>query len=466
MSKPAATARWLTLCVLGILAVFAANYWYSRTVTSQIDRMVGAITQNSAASVIYLSSVTEDIRRVSSRAMLARPETVENDRAEIEPWLAAMDDAIKAYRLTDEYPGEHDLYLRTVDQRPPFLEAVHHTLDTIGAAKETHDASLIELGKTEGSLAATIRALSQLNATQIGTEGAAITQVRRRARAINSALRIGMVALAITGILLSWFTSRQHIALVESNEQLAEERAKELEMFAGRVAHDLRAPLSVIELKSTAGDRSDSVETLKAALVAIKKQGRRMVEIIDALLMFAQSGATPEPEVCPNVGDVIKEVVADVQAVASSSGIEFVVDPMRAVAAACSPRVLAIILSNLVSNATKYIGAGRGGVRRITLRMRETGARVQFEVEDTGPGLPSGKEDVVFEPFVRLSRNSDGGIGLGLATVKRLVEAHGGVVGVVSAPGTGCTFWFQLLQAPLPGTSRQPMPTPSASAAS
>lgn len=70
-------------------------------------------------------------------------------------------------------------------------------------------------------------------------------------------------------------------------------------------------------------------------------------------------------------------------------------------------------------------------------------ARVRFEVEDTGPGLPPGLEPLVFEPYVR-GHKTGAGIGLGLATVRRITEAHGGEVGVFANKERGCTFWFEL----------------------
>jgi signal transduction histidine kinase len=100
------------------------------------------------------------------------------------------------------------------------------------------------------------------------------------------------------------------------------------------------------------------------------------------------------------------------------------------------------MVANLARNAIKYIGDGP--VRRIDVRVHDKGDHVRFEIEDTGPGLPEGLDAHVFDPYVRGPHATQPGIGLGLATVKRLVEAHGGRVGVVSVAGRGCTFWFEL----------------------
>lgn len=101
--------------------------------------------------------------------------------------------------------------------------------------------------------------------------------------------------------------------------------------------------------------------------------------------------------------------------------------------------------TNLAYNAIKYIGDGP--VRHIEVRVLDKGASVRVEVEDTGPGLPPDLEANVFEPYVRGRATNQPGLGLGLATVKRMAESHGGSVGVRSTVGQGCTFWFELPKA-------------------
>lgn len=102
--------------------------------------------------------------------------------------------------------------------------------------------------------------------------------------------------------------------------------------------------------------------------------------------------------------------------------------------AAMGAGLLRTVLRNLVSNAVKY-GARRDGARVQVLAEPE-GEAVRIEVADDGPGIPPDRLPHVFDAFVRASAEP-GGFGLGLATVKRLVEAHGGDVSISSRPGAG-----------------------------
>jgi signal transduction histidine kinase len=104
--------------------------------------------------------------------------------------------------------------------------------------------------------------------------------------------------------------------------------------------------------------------------------------------------------------------------------------------------VITSIAQNLVRNATQYMGSA--AVRRIVVRGKARPSVVRLEVEDTGPGIPLEIQSSVFEPFVRGAQERAGGVGLGLATVKRLAEAHGGAVGLESTVEVGTLFWVEL----------------------
>ena len=102
-------------------------------------------------------------------------------------------------------------------------------------------------------------------------------------------------------------------------------------------------------------------------------------------------------------------------------------------------RLIRSALNNLVRNAVKY--SVRGGA--IQLRGRVEGTRAIVEIEDACGGLPPGKVEEAFAPFVRLT-NVDGGFGLGLAIAKQAVDAHAGTIRVQNLPGKGCIFVLEL----------------------
>jgi len=105
---------------------------------------------------------------------------------------------------------------------------------------------------------------------------------------------------------------------------------------------------------------------------------------------------------------------------------------------------------------------GDGAQKRVGVSARPGGKGVRIEVEDNGPGLPDALGREVFQPYVRGPNTSKPGIGLGLATVKKITEAHGGRVEVHTAPGQGCRFTVELPAAEpssTPGPTRTPTPS-------
>jgi signal transduction histidine kinase len=144
----------------------------------------------------------------------------------------------------------------------------------------------------------------------------------------------------------------------------------------------------------------------------------------------------------------VSEVVEEMRPLAERSGAHLEASVPRPAAVACNEGLLTSALSNLVRNAITYLGGSPQ--KRVDIRAVDTGPRVRIDVCDTGPGLPPGAEAKVFEPYVRGPDAAGPGLGLGLATVKRIVETHGGMVGVESHAGAGCRFWIELPKAAVP----------------
>jgi signal transduction histidine kinase len=147
------------------------------------------------------------------------------------------------------------------------------------------------------------------------------------------------------------------------------------------------------------------------------------------------------------VAKVLAEVADELATELRSAGVALGVDVPPESAVAVAPNHLATILRNLLGNAVKY-GGGRDGAR-VTVHAAHATGHLRIQVADNGPGIPADALPRVFEPFVR-APSSRPGTGLGLATVKRLVEAHDGAVRISSEPGRGTVVEMEL---PTPAAS-------------
>ena len=295
-----------------------------------------------------------------------------------------------------------------------------------------------------------------LNIRFVQTKAEAVIE-HRRASVVAAALfgAISIVVAALAALLVIGRV-RARARLVDERDQLLAARATELEAFAGRVAHDLRAPLASVALRTAVLlGRCQRDPELRDGLGKLARQSERMAEIIDDLLAFASAGARPVPDATADLHQLLDDVVGDVRPAAEAMHAELRVGEFAALQVACTPAALSWVLSNLIGNAVKYLGEGGHPVAWIAIHVRARNGVARIEVEDTGPGLPPGAEERVFEPFQRLGASKPG-IGLGLATVKKLVEAYGGRVGVHASLGKGSTFWFELPIAPPPPSATLP----------
>lgn len=240
--------------------------------------------------------------------------------------------------------------------------------------------------------------------------------------------------------------------------------------FLSTISHELRAPLSAIMgfaevLAKQAGNVLDAKQ--QGYVSAIRQGGEHVVAIINDLLDIGQIDAGKlalECEAC-SPEDCLWMVVDLMRNQFERKGIALQTeDESKSREMVCDVRKCRQIVLNLLSNALKY--TPEGGVVTVRLRPGEEAARI--EVADTGTGIPPEKRNELFSEYYQVDSQRDralGGTGIGLALCKRLVELHGGEIGVDSELGKGSTFWFTLPQkrpAKHAGTARTASPSPPA----
>jgi signal transduction histidine kinase len=270
-----------------------------------------------------------------------------------------------------------------------------------------------------------------------------LEEIRTRSAQLVTDLNLAWALLAVLGGFVAALLVRRHQRLTGELRRLDRERALELEQFAGRVAHDIVSPLGPVSVGVHCLARKlQHDEQAKEAARVVRGSLDRVAAIVDELLRFARSGARPGLEECADLPRVIEALRDELLPAAQRQGVALTLGPVPSVRVACSEAAILVVLQNLVRNAIKYIGDGPR--RLVSARAIVGPGKVRLTVEDSGPGIPLGMERAVFEPYVRGADAWQPGIGLGLATVKRIVESRRGRVGVVSDPRKGATFWVEL----------------------
>jgi signal transduction histidine kinase len=446
-------ARPVVLAMLIVVLSFAAALVYLQFRLEPVAQRASSVIDHAAPSIQHLSVAQTKLAALGmhvSDYVSRMSESPEALRDEIAGARRQLRVELQAFRDLPEFPGESPL-LEQVDGDVAALDRL-----TAAALEQTDAGDAVAAKRTlhrelQPRVLATSADLSQLRVLNARyASAAAVDILRTRHEAMWIAAGFGAVGLAIaiatTIFLLRLLGSRAR--LINEHTEILAARATELEAFAGRVAHDLRNPLSAIALRVLAASRRPGIEPrVHEDLDKVAGQIGRMNGIINGLLEFARAGASPEPFASADLGQTLEGVLADVRAPAAEASAELCVDPFPPTRLACTPGALTSVLANLLGNAVKYIGDGERTPRRIVVRVSDRGGGARVEVEDTGPGLPPGAEQRVFEPFRRLNQSKQPGIGLGLATVKKIVEAYRGRIGVETKLGRGSTFWFEMPRA-------------------
>jgi PAS domain S-box-containing protein len=230
-------------------------------------------------------------------------------------------------------------------------------------------------------------------------------------------------------------------------ESTAELRAanQELESFSYTVAHDLRAPLRAMEGFSQAlmedyGERIDG--EARVYLNQIVRGSEHLAELIDGLLQLSRSVRGELRRDRIDLSGLSVEILKEFVEIEPSRKVSWHVQSGLTVRA--DARMIEIAMRNLLGNAWKYTSRSQDGSIRVFATDDDGGQRV-FHVADNGTGFDMAHGEKLFQPFQRLHRQDEfPGIGIGLATVQRIVHRHGGHIHATSAPGKGAEFFFSL----------------------
>jgi PAS domain S-box-containing protein len=220
---------------------------------------------------------------------------------------------------------------------------------------------------------------------------------------------------------------------------------QELESFAYAVSHDLRAPLRAMSGFSQAllEDFGPSLAgEAKVFLDQITLASRQMGLLIDGLLALSRNTRGLLLHDLVNLSQLAEAILGEMEQAEPERQVKWIVEP--GLLARGDSRMIELVLRNLLSNAWKFT-AGQDAPA-IRFYAEQEGGRTRFCVADNGAGFDMRFVDKLFQPFQRLHRQDEfPGIGIGLATVQRIVHRHGGTMGATATPGEGATFCFSLL---------------------
>jgi light-regulated signal transduction histidine kinase (bacteriophytochrome) len=229
---------------------------------------------------------------------------------------------------------------------------------------------------------------------------------------------------------------------------------RELEAFSYSVSHDLRGPLdamngfSYVLLKKYAdkldADGKESIQNIRAG-------ARRMSELIDDLLNLSRVTTSVMTREEVDLSVFVRTIMEELCRTAPGRHVEFIA-PREAMVHADS-RLVRIVLANLLQNAWKY--TSHHDEARIEFGVTSQNGNTVYFVKDDGSGFDPRSVDRLFQPFNRLHSAAEfEGNGIGLATVRRIMQRHGGEVWATGAVEKGATFYFTLAPERAAGSPR------------
>lgn len=234
--------------------------------------------------------------------------------------------------------------------------------------------------------------------------------------------------------------------LCETNDSLSDLHQKK-DRFLGMVAHDLRNPLGVV--KTVSGLlREECVDEEKLELVdMVEDAATEMLNLVNDLLTIVrvQQGVIDLEIKAIDLQELLLKIVRSQRFLANSKNLNIHMDIAEnpSLILNCDPERIKQVLLNLITNAVKFSYPNG----EICIRARQVNHKIEISVIDQGQGISAEEQEKIFGEFQQASSKAiaaEQGLGLGLAICKKIIELHGGEIGVESEKGKGSRFYFCL----------------------
>jgi signal transduction histidine kinase len=411
-----------------------------------LEKRARDVVENMLTSVRLVGELASEVKTkqilVNEHILASEPE----ERARLEARIATVEAqiaaTIRAYQRWVTLPGEQATWDQTrndlKDLEGPIARVValsRENLDT--EARWVMEGAADQFARVSQDFDRLI-SINNAGAAQSLSAVSAI-----RFRLMVTLLVAGLLALAGTMMVGVWAARRvaRREAETAHNAKVLEERNRELDAFAGRVAHDLRSPLTILHL--AASQLRAKVPQESSAIRLVERGVQRMETLVDDLLTLARvEGQAPGSCDPAAVAAQIEEDFA-ARLEGEKGKLRVAVDHA---AVSCSEGLLRQALANLTENAIKYHRPDASPEVEISGGAIDGG--YDLRVSDNGLGMSPEDAGRVFEPFYRSTRTQDlPGTGLGLSIVNRVVQASGGTLSVETELGRGSTFIVHLPRA-------------------
>ncbi len=210
--------------------------------------------------------------------------------------------------------------------------------------------------------------------------------------------------------------------------------------FIADAAHELRTPLSALNLQAQNLGHAHSLEDMRARLRPLQQGLARSVQLLEQLLSLArQQNGRSDSKQSMDVEAVMRQVVGDLYPLAEARNIDLGITASPPLTLPGSHEALYTLLRNVLDNAVRYTPDGG----RVDVRLRVEENTAILEVEDTGPGIADLERQRVFDAFYRISGARGDGSGLGLAIVLAAAQKLGGTVSLNQADSGGLIFRYR-----------------------